>query len=205
MATNSIPSRVEQVSAQPLYQGFFRMVQYRLRFERFDGAMSDIITREIFERGHAVAVLPYDPVTDMVVMIRQFLPGFHLAGENAWPLQVIAGMVEEGETEEEVARREAFEEANIRIGDIRKISKYLCSPGGSSESLTVFCAVIDASGAGGMAGLAEEHEDIRVEVIPALEAIKMLDDDAVLPSSAVIALQWLARNRTDLRRGVSGG
>lgn len=198
---DSTPARVEEVSAQTVYQGFFKMVQRRLRFERFDGAMSPVITREIFERGHAVAVLPYDPVSDTVVMIRQFLPGFHAAGENAWPMQIIAGMIEAGETEEAVARREAAEEANIAVADLRRISRFLPSPGGSSETVTIFCALVDASGTGGMAGLAEEHEDIRVEVIPALEAIRMLEEDAVLPATAVIALHWLARNREALRKG----
>ena len=194
-----LPARVDEVSARTLYRGFFRMVEHQLRFERFDGSMSDTITREIFERGHAVAVLPYDPVSDTVVMIRQFLPGFHYAGENAWPLQIIAGMIEDGEREEDVARREAAEEANIVVTEVRRIAKYLPSPGGSTETLTIFYAMIDASSAGGIAGLAEEHEDIRVEVIAALDAIAMLDAGAVMPSTAVIALHWLARNRDALR------
>jgi ADP-ribose pyrophosphatase len=110
-------------------------------------------------------------------------------------------MIEAGETEEDVARREAVEEANIAVADLRRISRYFASPGGCSETLTIFCALVDASGAGGVAGLAEEHEDIRVEVIPALDAIAMLDEGTIMPSTAVIALHWLARHREALREG----
>jgi ADP-ribose pyrophosphatase len=193
---------VEEVSHEIKYKGFFRIDLRRFRHTKFDGSMSQVVTREMFERGNAVAVLMYDPRADQVVMIRQFLSGAHYAGLPAWPLQIVAGMIDKGGTEEETARREAEEEAGVKVADLRKITTFLPSPGGSTEAITLFCALVDSSTAGGVWGLATEHEDIKVEVLPALEAIERLDKGEITPATAVIALHWLARNRHNLRVGM---
>ena len=193
------PNEVESLSEETAFQGFFRLVVRRFRHRRFDGGWSPVLTRELFERGHAVAVLPYDPVTDRVVMIRQFRAGAYFGGQDGWPLDIIAGIIEADEPPDAVARREAKEEAGVTLVDLIKIAAYLPSPGGGTETITLYCALTDASEVGGLHGLAEEGEDIRVEVMPAETAIAFLDSGAVLPSAAVIALHWLARNRARLR------
>ena len=190
---------VQEVSHELKYKGFFRIDLRQFRYTKFDSSLSEIVTREVFERGNAVAVLLYDPKTDQVVMIRQFLVGAHYAGLPAWPLQIVAGMMDHGGTEEATARREAKEEAGVQVTELKKITTFLPSPGGSTEAITIFCALVDSSTAGGVWGLAEEHEDIKVEVLPALEAIERLDQGEITPSTAVIALHWLARNRPQLR------
>ena len=191
---------VEVVETRTPYQGFFRIDVHRLRHRRFDGGMSEVIVREILERGSAAAVLPYDPSRDEVLLIRQFLPGAFFGGYAPRPLQIIAGMVGEGESEEDVARREAVEEAGCAIGRLERAHAFLPSPGGSSERVVVFCAEADLSSAGGVHGLAEEHEDIRVEVFPAAEAICMLDEGRIEAGPAVVALSWFARHHERLRR-----
>jgi len=190
---------VEEVGHETRYKGFFRIDLRRFRYTRFDGSTSGVVTREMFERGNAVAVLMYDPGADRVVMIRQFLVGAHYAGLPAWPLQVVAGMIDEGDTAEGAARREAEEEAGVQVADLRKIATFLPSPGGSTEAVTVFCALVDSTTAGGVWGLVEENEDIRVEVLPAPEAIDRLDRGEITPATAMIALHWLARHRHELR------
>jgi len=168
--------------------------------------MTDVMTREIFERGNAAAVLPYDPRRDEVLLIRQFLPGAYFGGRSPCPLQIVAGMVEEGEAEEDVARREATEEAGCQIGRLERAHAFLPSPGGSSERVVVFCGEADLSQAEGIYGPAEEHEDIRVEVYAAREAIQLLDDGRIEAGPAVIALAWFARHHERLRSGwVSSG
>ena len=89
---------------------------------------------------------------------------------SPWLLECVAGIIEEGESPEDVARRETVEEAGCEILDLFPVCHYLASPGGSSESIFVFCARVDASTAGGVFGLAEEHEDIRVRAIAAAQA-----------------------------------
>lgn len=191
---------VEVLESREGYRGFFAILVHRLRHGRFDGTMSEPMTREIFVRGTAAAVLPYDPVLDKVLLIRQFLPGAYFAGRPPRPLQIVAGMVNEGESDAEVARREAVEEANCEIGRMELAHAFQPSPGGSSERVVVFCAQADLSKAGGVHGLAEEHEDIRVEVMDADEAIALLDAGAIEAGPAVVGLSWFARHRDRLRR-----
>jgi ADP-ribose pyrophosphatase len=190
---------VEVVDSRVGYQGFFQIDVHRLRHRRFDGSMTEVIAREVFERGNAAAVLPYDPRRDEVLLIRQFLPGAFFGGRPPRPLQVIAGMVEDGESDEDVVRREAVEEANCRLGRIVQAQAFLPSPGGSTERIVVFCGEAQLEGAGGIHGLADEHEDIRVEVYAANEAIRLLDEGRIEAGPAVVALSWFARHRERLK------
>ena len=187
------------------FQGYFRIDLYRFRHRLFAGGWSGEVRREVFERGHAVVVLPYDPERDAVVMIEQFRIGAAAAGMTMWQLEVIAGIIDEGETPEAVARREAHEEARCEILDLLPIYHYLASPGGTSESIRLFCGRVDSRGLGGIHGLAEEHEDIRVEVVPFAEARARLEGGRIGNAPTIIALQWLLLNRDALRQRWSGG
>jgi ADP-ribose pyrophosphatase len=198
--TNETLSDVRHIEARTAYQGFFRLDLHTLQFRRFCGQWSEVITREMFERGQAAAVIPYDPLRDEVILIRQFLAGAWAAGCPCFPLQIIAGMIGKDETPEQVAVREAEEEAGCAIGSLVKAVSFLPSPGGSSELIHVFVARADASVANGIHGLAAEHEDIRVEVYSADEAIRMLDAGEILSGPAVVGLLWLARMRGLLRK-----
>jgi ADP-ribose pyrophosphatase len=193
--------RVRVIDTRIGYEGFFRIDLHRLRFRRFDGAWSDVVEREVFERGSAAAVLPYDPRLDRLVLIRQFLAGFHFSGRDAFPLHILAGMINPSETLEQAARRETREEAGLSLSArcLGTIASYLPSPGGSSEVITVFAACVDASRAGGQHGLAEEHEDIRVEVVAADDAIRLLDRGEIADGPTLVSLLWLARHRDRLR------
>jgi len=190
---------VELLDKSERYSGFFRINCYRLRHRLFAGGWSGAIEREVFERGHAVGVLPYDPVADSVVLIEQFRIGALVAGMSPWLIEVVAGIVEEGETPEEVARRETQEEAGLEIQALMPMCRYLVSPGGSSESVRLYCGRVDSRGAGGIHGLAEEHEDIRVDRLPYGEAMRLLEEGRVTNSVSLIALQWLALHRDRVR------
>ena len=166
---------VEILEKTEAFKGYFRIDRYRLRHRLFRGGWSEEMTREVFERGHAAAVLPYDPDHDAVVLIEQFRVGALAAGRPPWLLEIVAGIIEDDETAEDVARREALEEANCRITDLIPIADYLVSPGGTSESATVFCGRVDSRGLGGIHGAAAENEDIRVLVTPFSEAVELLN------------------------------
>jgi ADP-ribose diphosphatase len=193
-------SEIEILVKAQRYKGFFEIVSYRFRHRLFAGGWSGEVEREVFERGHAVAVLPYDPVADCVLLLEQFRIGAHVAGLPSWQTEIVAGIIEEGEAEPEVARREAMEEAGAVIGELIPIHRYLVSPGGASESVSLYCGRVDSRGLGGVHGLPEEHEDIRVEVVSAEAAIAMLNEGRISNAVTIIALQWLALNRERLRR-----
>ena len=190
---------VELLDKSERYSGFFRINRYRLRHRLFAGGWSGVIEREVFERGHAVGVLPYDPVADSVVLIEQFRIGALVAGMSPWLIEVVAGIIEEGEAPEEVARRETLEEAGLEIQALIPMCRYLVSPGGSSESVRLYCGRVDSRRAGGIHGLAEEHEDIRVDHLPYGEAMHLLEEGLVTNSVGLIALQWLALHRDRVR------
>ena len=192
--------RVEIFDKTVCYEGFFRIERYRLRHRLFSGDWSRELTREVFERGHAAAVLPYDPVLDRVVLIEQFRIGALHAPGGPWLVEIVAGIIEAGETAEEVVRREAIEESGCCIHETVPICEYLVSPGGTSERISLFCGRVDASQAGGTHGLDEEEEDIRVVVLSADEAFAQMQAGVIQAAAPIIALQWLMLNRDALRR-----
>ncbi len=182
-----------------VYRGHFQVARYVVRHALFAGGMSQPLSREVFERGNAAVVLPYDPRRDEVVLIEQFRMGAYAAGIDAWTVEAVAGIVEPGETAEAVARREAVEEAGLTLGRLVPIGRTIISPGGSSEVVDLFCGEADATTANGIHGLAEEGEDIRAFVEPADAAIARLGAGNVLNGPTMITLQWLALNRAALR------
>jgi ADP-ribose pyrophosphatase len=188
----------ETLSHKTLYRGFFRLEEYKLRYERFAGG-SDTVTREIFERGDAVAVLPYDPVRDEIVMVEQFRPGAVRHPGSPWLLELIAGMLDGTQTPEQTARREALEEAGCTVTDIFPVYRYLVSPGGTTEATTLFVGRTNTSGLGGLHGLPEEHEDIKVHVLGASRALELLTTGKIENAVTIIGLQWLALNRSALK------
>ncbi len=195
---------LEKVSA---FQGYFRIDRYRLRHSLHAGGMSAEITREVFERGHAVGVLPFDPVRDEVVLIEQFRIGAHAAGDDPWLTEIVAGIIDEGESMEDVALRETEEEAGLRPEALLPMVSYLVSPGGASEKVDLYLARVDASGAGGIHGLDHEHEDIRVFTLPFAEAAALVDAGRINNAMTLIALQWLMRRHDDVLgrwRGAAG-
>lgn len=181
------------------YAGFFRLMQYRLRHRLFNGSWSGVLTRELFERGHAAAVLPYDPVADRVILIEQFRIGALEARQGPWLLEIVAGIIEAGESPEDVIRREAVEETGCPVQDVIPICEYHVSPGGTSERISLFCGKVDASNAGGIHGVAGEGEDIRVVPMTADDAIARMQDGTIASAAPIIALQWLMMHRESLR------
>jgi ADP-ribose pyrophosphatase len=190
---------IEIIEKSLRYKGFFEIVSYRFRPRLFAGGWSGEVEREVFERGHAVGVLPYDPAADAVVLLEQFRIGALVAGFAPWQTEIVAGIIEDNEAPEEVARREAMEEAGAVVGALIPICRYLVSPGGASESVTLFCGRVDSRNLGGIHGLPHENEDIRVEVRPFAEAMADLNLGRITNAVSIIALQWLALHRDELR------
>ena len=180
------------------YQGVFRLVRYQLRFRKFDGTMSKPVVREIFERRACVSVLLYDPERDQVVLVEQFRPGVMTSHDSPWLLEVVAGIIDEGESPTQTLIREAKEEANCDVLDLEPIYRYFSSPGGSNELMEIFCGRITTANKG-IYGLAHEQEDIRTHILSAEEAFAKLKQGEIKTSPAIIALQWLQLNRERLK------
>ncbi|SFD91901.1 ADP-ribose diphosphatase [Nitrosomonas sp. Nm166] len=191
---------VEILEKTICFEGFFRLERYRLRHRLFNGDWSRPMMRELFERGHAAAVLPYDPIRDEVVLIEQFRAGALAAPGGPWLLEIVAGMIEAGETAEAVVKRESVEEADCVITDLIPLYDYLVSPGGTTERVALFCGRVDATHAGGVHGAIDEGEDIKVHVVKLEKALTWLNSGKLNSASVIIALQWLALNRHTVLR-----
>ena len=190
---------VEILDRQTGYSGIFRLEKLRLRHRRFDGKWTGPLDREIFDRGEAVAVVPYDPRRDEVVLIEQFRAGAYFAGWQPWTLEIVAGIIDAGEEALDVAIRETKEETGLAVGNLEPIARFMPSPGAMSETVEMYVGCVDASEAASAGGLATEGEDIRVLVMPADEAVNLLATGRIDTAITLIGLQWLALHRHTLR------
>ncbi|MCF7519867.1 MULTISPECIES: NUDIX domain-containing protein [Pseudoalteromonas] len=178
------------------YDGFFKVNLYRFRHALFSGGESVEIKREILERGHAVAVLPYDPATDQILLVEQVRIGALASKQSPWLLECIAGMADGSTDYEQVAKREAWEEAGIELGELEFMMSYLSSPGGTTERLYLYLARADLSQyQEGIFGLDNEDEDIKTHVMSYTEAMLRLEQGEIDNAATVISLQWLALNK----------
>lgn len=183
------------------FNGFFSVKKYTIEHTLYNGGWSTPISREVFHRGNCVAVILYDPQRDEVVIIEQFRAGAVLTSNqaDAWLLEIVAGAMEDGETAEDVARREAVEEAGCDIQEMIKINEFFTSPGGTSETLTLFCGRIDASNVGGVHGLDHENEDIAVTSMKFDEVYALMEQGRIVSAIPIIAIQWLYIHREELK------
>jgi len=182
-----------------LYSGFLDVDLYEVSHELYGGGWSEILVREVMHRKEIAAVLPFDPVRQEVVLIEQYRIGAW-AGDwpHPWLLECIAGVMEAGESAGEVALRESEEEANCRVLELELIARFFTTPGGSSELVNLFCGRVDATGVGGIHGLADEGENIKASVWPLSDALSLVEDGRICNAKTLIALQWLALNHPRL-------
>lgn len=191
--------KFEIVDKQIPYQGFFELDVYTLRHELFAGGWSAEMRRELLVRGRAVAVLLHDPDTDQVLLIEQFRIGAVADPQGPWMLEIVAGIVESGKQDKEVARREAQEEAGCEVLNVEPVVDYYPSAGGCSEVISIYYAPLDLSGVKpGIHGLDDENEDIRTLLVPHDEAMMWVKQGKIRSSMTIIALQWLALKKAGL-------
>jgi len=178
-----------------------RIDTLRFRHRLFSGEWSGERSYDVLRRGQAVAIVLYDPDRGAVVLVEQFRLPALLAGSSPWQLEAAAGLIDTGETPEAVAIRETREETGLKpIGQPILIQRYLSSSGNSDESVVLFCGRVDSSAAGGVHGLPEEHEDIRVVVKTLAEIEALIDAGAIESGHTLIGLHWLLRHRDRLQR-----
>src|SRR5690606_9301310 len=132
-------------------------------------------------------------------LIEQFRIGAYAAGRPPWLTEIVAGIIDPGETPVDVIRRETREEVGLELGGIEPIADYPSSHGGASESVALCCGRVDSARAGGIHGHRGEDEDILVRAYPFAAVQAMLRSASVSNAVTLIALQWLALNRDELR------
>ncbi len=199
-SSTSKPTQVELLSRERVSDGYCKVDRLTLRHEKFAGGMGPEIVREVVERGHAVAVLLYDPALDRCVMIEQFRPGSWLAETDPWELEVVAGIIDKGETPEEVCKREVTEETGLVVHDLFPVYTYMATPGICTESIALYVGRVNSERAGGIHGCADEGEDIRVFTMTVDELRWALETGKAKNATTIIAAQWILINHGLLRR-----
>jgi ADP-ribose diphosphatase len=193
-------SDVEIRSEEISFNGFFKVQTLKLRHRQFGGGCGKFLTRELFVRGPATCMLPYDPHTDRVVVCEQFRVGALNYGYSPWLLELVARINDPGESPVQTAIREAEEEAGLQVKELVPICEYYPSPGGSDEWITLLCGRVDSREAEGVYGLAEEGEDIRVHVFSRQQAFDLIANGHINNAASIIGLQWLQLNHAELQK-----
>src|SRR5215468_343540 len=186
--------KVKVISRRRVFDDFFKIDEAKLRFERYDGSMSEVVRRLSFERGDSAAALLLNTRSRTVYLIEQFMYPT-LAKAGGWLQTVVAGMIDEGETPEEAIRREIVEEAGFAAERVEPIAEFFVSPGGSSERIFLFCALVsDAARVGDGGGVATEHEDIRLVPIALDGVLARLAAHGFADAKTIVAGYWLKDN-----------
>ena len=185
---------VEILQENTVYKGFFRMQKIRLRHRLFEGGWSPVIERELMRRGEAVGVIPYDPEHGLIGLVEQFRVGGIDRGDH-WMFELVAGMRDGDELPEQTAARELMEEAGIEARSYHEICDCWVSPGGTDETVRLYCGIADLSQAGGVFGMPGEHEDIRFHVLPEAQVFEAFEQGRCNNAATVIALLWLQLHR----------
>jgi nudix-type nucleoside diphosphatase (YffH/AdpP family) len=193
-----MPKKVEILHTETGYKkAIFRIVEAKLRHERFDGTMSREITRLSLERPDAVAAIMYNPEDDAVLIEEIFRYPTYEKTKNGWLYELPAGVVDDNETPTDAMKREIEEETGYRVDAVKEIFSFFLSPGSSSERIFFFFGRIKPSQkiskSGGL-----ENEDIRSIHIKVHDALKMLEEGKIEDAKTIIGLQWLAVNRLRL-------
>ncbi len=186
---------VKVESRQTHYDGYLKIQQLGLTHKLVNGGWSPVITRELQVEDAAIAILLYDPARDEAVLVRQFRVGMIDEEQSPWLLEIVAGMIEEGEAPIEVAQRETAEEADLLVSQITPITEYYNSPGTTNEKVYLYCGKVDSSLAGGVHGLDQEHEDIEVVVIKFDELVDAVESGHINNAMTIIATLWLEKHK----------
>lgn len=195
-----MPSKVNILSEQRIFDGFFKIDEAHLQHELYNGGLSPELTRLNFNRGDSAAVILHDPLADTVIMTEQFrYPTY--TKDHPWILEIPAGSVEADETADPslTLRRELMEEIGYHVASFRKVASFFVSPGGTSERIHLYYAAIspkDKIARGG--GLASEGEDVRMVTLGVQEALYKISTGEIMDAKTIIGLQWLQLNRATL-------
>ena len=195
---NSINIQVENIQRE--YLGFFALNQISLKYSQFDGDISELKNRVILMGSEASLILPYDPILDKVLLVEQFRIGPFCRGDRApWVFEPVAGIIEVGETPEEAAKREVFEEAGLEVTQLVKMGSGYPNPGEATSYFYNYIAIVDLSEySPGIYGAKNEGEDIRTHVIDFNTVLNWSVSNKlrVLPLNTMVL--WLALNKLKL-------
>ena len=187
-------SNFKVTNKKNLYDGFFKMNEISLKYKKYDGNWSNEIKRELFGGAQVSAVLPYDPIKKKIVLIQQFRPGTISKNTNNYLNEIVAGIIDAGESPEIAAKRECLEETGYKIKKLTPIQGYFPAPGSSESFYHLFLGEVDSKNGKKIMGLYKENEDILVKSFDINQVKKMLQEGKFVNGLTLIAIQWFFLN-----------
>ena len=182
------------LSQKILHNGFFKLHEVTFKHKKHDGTWSKPIKREIFGGAQVASILPYDPVTKKIILIDQFRPGILKDNHNPVIKEIVAGIIDKGESPEEAAKRECKEEIGCDIHRLTKIFSYYPAPGSSESYYHLFLGEVSSFEGNKITGQKNENEDILARCYSLDEVKKLLINNTIISGSTLIALQWFFVN-----------
>ena len=183
-------SKFKIIDKKNLYDGFFKMNEVTLKYRKYDGNWSNNIKRELFGGAQVAAVLPYDPISKEIILIQQFRPGTISRDIDHYLDEIVAGIIDEGESPEIAAKRECLEETGCEVKKLIPIQGYFPAPGSSESFYHLFLGEVKSFKGSKIQGLENENEDIFVKCFKINEVRKKMEDGKILNGLTLIALQW---------------
>jgi len=187
-------SNFKVTNKKNLYNGFFKMNEISLKYKKYDGSWSNEIKRELFGGAQVSAVLPFDPIKKKIVLIQQFRPGTISKNTNNYLNEIVAGIIDPGESPEIAAKRECLEETGYKIKKLTPIQGYFPAPGSSESFYHLFLGEVDSKNEKKIMGLDNENEDILVESFKVNQVKKMMQEGKFINGLTLIAIQWFFLN-----------
>lgn len=187
-------SKFKIIDKKNLYDGFFKMNEVTLKYRKYDGNWSNNIKRELFGGAQVAAVLPYDPISKEIILIQQFRPGTISKDIDHYLDEIVAGIIDEGESPEIAAKRECLEETGCEVKKLIPIQGYFPAPGSSESFYHLFLGEVKSFKGSKIQGLENENEDIFVKCFKINEVRKKMEDGKILNGLTLIALQWFFLN-----------
>ena len=187
-------SKFKIINKKNIHKGFFEMNEVTLKYKKIDGSWTNNIKRELFGGAQVSAVLPYDPIKKEIVLIQQFRPGTISKNINNFLYEIVAGIIDKGESAETTAKRECIEETGCEIKNILPIQGYFPAPGSSESFYHLFLGEIEAFEGSRSMGLESENEDILVKCYNFSKVKQMLQNKEIVNGITLIALQWFFLN-----------
>lgn len=181
------------LSSEVLVKSWGTLTEYVFRYPKISGEINEI-SREVYDRGHAAAILLHNPVSDMVILVRQFRPPAMINGDDPFLIEVCAGVLD-GDDPETCARKEALEEAGVCVGDLQFVAAVYALPASVTEVISLYVGTYDDAPRHMGGGLPEEGEDIEVVELPFRTAYRMISSGKIVDMKTIILLQHLMLER----------
>ena len=178
---NDQPVDIPAISSRLIHKGMV----WDLVSDTFD-FNGDELTREYVKHTGAVAVLTINDKDELLLMKQYRRP------VGSFLMEFPAGLLDvPGETSLDCAKRELAEEANLQASDWEKLISFHATPGGNSETITIFVAkgLSDAASEYVTSG---EEKDMPQSWVPINEALESVLSSKIKSPTAVVGIMAYA-------------